>query len=350
MPRVTSLDVARRAGVSQSAVSRAFTAGASVSAETRAKVMAAAEELGYRPNKIARSLITRRSGIVGIVAAYLDNPYYPAILEKLSRRLQARGYHAMMFFTGQSNDPMDDVLRELLEYQIDGLVMVSAGLSSAFAARCSAAGIPVVLFNRTLDDESLSAVSSDNRAGGRQVARFLMETGHERIAYLAGWPGSSTNRDRRQGFIEELARNGRTLFAEDVGNYERVATCAAIRRLFARPSRPDAVFCANDHMAVAALDTLRHELGIDVPGEVSIVGYDDAPMAAWPSYALTTVSQPAEEMVEAAVRILLANIEAKAPAPERVIVEGALVLRGSARISALQHGENHRIQRNVPRD
>ncbi|WP_417767963.1 LacI family DNA-binding transcriptional regulator [Stappia sp.] len=350
MPRVTSLDVARRAGVSQSAVSRAFTAGASVSAQTRAKVMTAAEELGYRPNKIARSLITRRSGIVGIVAAYLDNPYYPAILEKLSRQLQARGYHAMMFFTGQSNDPMDDVLRELLEYQIDGLVMVSAGLSSAFAARCSAAGIPVVLFNRTLDDDTLSAVSSNNRAGGGQVARFLMENGHSRIAYLAGWPGSSTNRDRREGFIEELARSGRTLFAEEVGNYEREATCAATRRLFSRQSRPDALFCANDHMAVAALDTLRHELGIDVPGEVSVVGYDDAPMADWPSYALTTVSQPAEEMVGAAVRILLANIEAGAPSPERVIVDGALILRRSARIAAPQHSQNDHTQRNVPRE
>ncbi len=338
MARVTSLDVARRAGVSQSAVSRAFTAGASVSEETRARVMEAAEALGYRPNKIARSLITRRSGIVGIVAAYLDNPYYPAILEKLSRQLQARGYHAMMFFTGQSHDPMDDVLRELLEYQVDGIVMVSAGLTSAFAARCCAAGIPVLLFNRTLDDQSLSAVSSDNRSGGARVARFLVDGGHRRIAYLAGWPGSSTSRDRRQGFLEELERNGRSLFCEDVGNYERETTCAAIRRMFAASPRPDAVFCANDHMAAAALDTLRHELGIDVPGEVSIVGYDDAPMAAWPSYALTTVAQPADAMVDAAIRILMANIESATPVPERVLVDGPLVLRGSARIVAMQNG------------
>ncbi|WP_029057673.1 LacI family DNA-binding transcriptional regulator [Stappia stellulata] len=331
MAAATSLDVARLAGVSQSAVSRTFTPGASVSAETRAKVLAAASALGYRPNKIARSLITRRSGMIGIVVAYLDNLYYPNVLEKLSRQLQHNGFHALMFFTQQSTDTMDVILGELLEYQVDGLIMVSAGLSSELAARCASNGIPVVLFNRTLDDETLSAVSSDNVDGGEKVARFLLDCGHDRIAYLAGWAGSSTDRDRRLGFTRMLAQNGRTLYREDIGHYDREEARAATRRLFAAPPFPDALFCANDHMAVAALDVLRHELGLSVPQDVAVVGYDDAPMAAWPSYALTTVTQPPDVMVPEAVRLLLQNIEADATRPEQLKFAGELVVRETTR-------------------
>lgn len=331
MKRTTSLDVARRAGVSQSAVSRTFTPGASVSAETRTKVLEAASALGYRPNKIARSLITRRSGIIGIVVAYLDNLYYPNVLEKLSRELQENGFHALMFFTHQSSDKMDVVLGELLEYQVDGLIMVSAGLSSELAARCAESGIPIILFNRTLDDETLSSVSSDNVDGGGKVARFLLRCGHDRIAYLAGWPGSSTDRDRRLGFTRILSEHGRALYRDDVGHYDREEACAATRRLFAAPPFPDALFCANDHMAVAALDVLRHELGLSVPRDVAVVGYDDAPMAAWPSYALTTVTQPPDAMVPEAVRILLENIDASAPRPRQVKFIGELVQRETTR-------------------
>lgn len=331
MARVTSQDVARRAGVSQSAVSRAFTPGASVAPETRSRILAAAEALGYRPNKIARSLITRRSGLIGIVVGYLDNLFYPTVIERLSRGLQERGFHALMFFTPPTAETDEAVLRELLEYQVDGLIMVSAGLSSTFAARCSAAGIPVLLFNRTLDDPSLSAVSSDNVAGGETIARHLVACGRRRIAFLAGWPGSSTSRDRRRGFVAELKRQGLDLYREDVGNYDLETARAATRRLFAEPPIPDALFCANDHMAIAALDVLRADLGLSVPGDVAVAGYDDAPMAGWAAYALTTVSQPPDEMVAAALRILLANIAAPAPRPERVRIAGRLILRASTR-------------------
>jgi len=179
---ITSLDVARVAGVSQSAVSRVFTPGASVSSAMRERVQQAASQLGYRPNALARSLITGQSRIIGLVLAYLENQFYPLALEKLSRSLQARGFHVLVFFASNSEENIDPVLEEILDYQVDGLIMASTSLSFGLAQRCQDAGVPVVLFNRRQDNETLSYVTSDNRAGGYELAEFLINAGHNRIA------------------------------------------------------------------------------------------------------------------------------------------------------------------------
>lgn len=331
---ITSSDVARRAGVSQSAVSRAFTPGASVSKAMREKVMQAARELGYRPNVLARSLITRRSRMIGVVMAHLGNQYYPVVLERLSNALQAHRYHILVFMASQERGDFDHVLQEILDYQVDGIVMASVTMSSRLAAQCDDLGVPVVLFNRLQDDTRVSAVASDNVAGGREVAQFLVAGGHERIAYIAGWEGASTNRDREAGFMLGLEEVGVALFDRAVGDYDLEQAKRATHALFdrAREKRPDAVFVAGDHMAIAVMDTLRHELGLRVPEDVSVVGYDDVPEAAWPSYNLTTVRQPTDQMVEATVRILLERIEKGNEAPQRLAIYGPLIVRGSARM------------------
>lgn len=332
---VTSLDVARKAGVSQSAVSRVFTPGASVSADMRSRVLKAAAELDYRPNALARSLITGRSRIIGLVVTYLDNGFYPAALEKLSKALQERGYRILIFMAPQSVDNVDDVLSEILDYQVDGIVLASVAMSSSIVARCDAAGVPVLLFNRTQDDLRFSAVTTNNRGGGRKLAEFLVAGGHERIAYIAGWEGASTQRDREAGFREGLASANEELFDRAVGDYRFEGAQAATRRMFtarSRSGRPDAVFVANDHMAIATMDVLRHELGLRVPEDVSVVSFDDVPQAAWPSYGLTTVHQSATRMVEATVEALMARIEEGDESPRRVEIEGTLIVRTSARI------------------
>lgn len=330
--KVTSQDVARLAGVSQSAVSRFFTPGASVSKRTAEKVRRAAEALGYRPNVLARSLITGRSRIIGLVVAYLENYFYPEALEKLSKALQAEGYHVLVFMASQQAGNIDGVLEEILDYQVDGIVMASVAMSSDLAARCQAAGVPVVLFNRGQDDERLSAVTSDNLAGGRRVAEFLVAGGHRRFGHIAGWEGASTTRDRERGFREGLAAAGRHLAAREVGNFSFEEAKQAARRMFAAADRPDAVFVANDHMAFAVMDVLRFELGLRVPEDVSVVGYDDVPPAAWPAYALTTVRQRANLMVAETVSTLLRSIEDRTAPPRRIAIDGPLVARRSARI------------------
>ena len=329
--RVSSVDVARRAGVSQSAVSRVFTPGASVSAGMAGKVRRAAAELGYRPNVLARSLITGRSRIIGLVVAYLDNYFYPDALERLSTALQARGYHVLVFMASQTAGNIDAVLDEILDYQVDGIILASVALSSDLAMRCQRAGVPVVLFNRGQDIPGIAAVTADNHRGGREIARFLVAGGHRRIAHVAGWEGASTQRDREAGLREGLSQAGQALAARAVGDFRLDQAREAARALFDRPDPPDAVFVANDHMAFAVMDVVRFDLGLDVPGDVSVVGFDDVPIAAWPAYDLTTWRQPAARMVAATVTALLDQIEAGKSA-ESAEIAGHLVLRGSARI------------------
>ncbi len=333
--RVTSLQVAKHAGVSQSAVSRVFTPGASVSARTIAKVRSAAEALGYRPNVLARAMVSGKSHIIGLVVSYLDNYFYPDALERLSTALQAKGYHVLVFMATQnSEDSLEHIVAEILDYQVDGILLASVALSSDLARRCQAAGVPVVLFNRSQDDAGVSSITSDNMGGGRKLGQLLLEAGHQRIAYLAGWEGASTQRDREAGLRSALSDAGATLFAREVGNFDTEQAREATRRLFAHAApaqRPDALFAANDHMAIMAMDVLRFELGLRIPDDVSVVGFDDVPPAAWPSYDLTTIRQRADTMVEHTVAALLHNITQAAV--QHIQIDAPLIIRSSARLA-----------------
>ncbi len=328
--RVTSAQVAAMAGVSQSAVSRVFTPGASVSPRTAEKVRAAAEQLGYRPNVLARAMITGRSRMIGLVVAYLDNQFYPVALERLSRALQARGYHVLIFMADNDAAKTDEVVRELLDYQVDGIVTASVAMSNDLTTRCEAAGIPVVAFNRGQDDPRLSEVTSDNLAGGRKIAEFLVAGGHRRMAHIAGWQGSSTGRDRALGFRQGLEEAGLEPHAVIDGLFDRATAAEAARTLMGGPRPPDAIFVGNDHMAFAVMDAIRSDLGLRIPDDMSVVGYDDVPIAAWTAYDLTTIRQPVNRMVDAAVDTLLARVEGESE-PQKIRIEGPLIVRGSAR-------------------
>ena len=331
---VTSQHVARLAQVSQSAVSRAYTPGASVSSRTRARVMDAARQLGYRPNAIARSLTTKRSRMIAVVMSQLDNQFYPLVLEKLSQRLRNDGYHVLLFITAR--DESDGVLAEILQYQVDGIVMASTVLSSALARDCARAGSPVVLFNRMTkraanEDHPASAVTSDNESGGRMAARHLYAGGHQRIAYIAGLEESSTNLDRERGFRDELALLGSRIHARAVGSYSFGGAQLAARQLFCNAAdRPDAVFVGSDQMALAVMDVLRTELGLSIPNDVSVVGFDNVPQAAWGAYQLTTIEQPIEQMVEATASLLQGLLHDNAAA-QAITVPCRLVVRQSTK-------------------
>ncbi len=326
--RVTAADVARLAGVSQSAVSRVFTPGASASKKTAEKVRAAADALGYRPDPLARAMSTGRTRIIGLVVGYLDNMFYPLVLERLSRALKAEGYRILIFMTDRAGTDVDEVMRDLIDHRVDGIITASVGISDALTVRCAAAGIPVVMFNRGQDDPRLTEVTSDNIAGGARVAEFLMAGGHGRIAHIAGWQGSSTGRDRAEGFRRAMAAAGREPVAVIDGEYDQATAAAAARSL---AGRVDAIFVGNDHMAFAVMDALRHDMGLRVPEDVSVVGYDDVPMAGWPSYRLTTVRQPVDEMVARAVGALIRRIGGEG-GPDKIRVDGPLVIRRSARV------------------
>lgn len=329
---IRAADVAKRAGVSQPTVSRVFGVGTKVSKKLELKVKTAAAELGYRPNTLARTLATGRSKTIGLIVSFLENPFYPEALEKLSLVLNESGYHILIFMAANQAEEIDTIVEDLLDNQVDGIIFASVGISNTLTDRLVKENIPLVLFNRGQDDPRLSSVTSANFEGGRTVAQFLLAGGHQRIAHISGWQGSSTGRDRQAGFIKGLKDAGQELIGCIDSRFRRSLAAEATRRLFLGEIIPDAIFVGNDHMAFAVMETIRTELGLRIPEDVSVVGYDDVSMSEWPSFNLTTIRQPANRMVEETVKMLLSMIDGDFLTVQKLEIDASLQVRGSARI------------------
>ncbi|MCE7794951.1 LacI family DNA-binding transcriptional regulator [Sphingobium sufflavum] len=322
-------DVARLAGVSQAAVSRAFTPGASIAKATREKVMEAATELGYRPNLLARSLIKGVSDLIGVVIGNTQNPFFLPVLEELSTRLTRAGKHSLVF-TAEHGHDADFQIEDVLRYRVDALVLMSASLSFELAEKCSREGIPLIFFNRRPRwDLPMASVTGANEKGAGEIGRHLLEQGYRRIAYMGGPTDSPTNNEREEGFRRALEQQGAEPAMRELGYLTREGGMAAARALLNRPDRPDAIFCANDFMAIAAMEVARHEFGLEIGREIGIAGFDDMPDASWPSFDLTTYSQPIGPMIDRVMELVL-DLDARERF-EQVIVEGALQKRGSTR-------------------
>jgi DNA-binding LacI/PurR family transcriptional regulator len=192
-------------------------------------------------------------------------------------------------------------------------------------------GIPVVLFNRYAPGSGASAVACANYEGGRLVADTLLDAGHKRLAYITGREDTSTNVDRQRGFLERLSERKITGCKVEPGNFTYQGGYSAAVRLLRSKKRPDAIFCANDITALGALDAAR-KLWVRVPDELSVIGFDDIPMAQWAAYDLTTVRQPVEEMIEATAKLLLERVENINLGSVLEFLPGTLVKRGSARL------------------
>jgi len=330
--QVTSIDVAKLAGVSQPTVSRAFDLGSPVSPKTRARVMAAATEIGYMPNAIARSLRSHSTNIVGIVMVNLASSFfYPNVLEKFTHQLQAMGKQVLLF-NAQPDRSVDEVLPQVLGYQVDALIIASTTPGQKIIEACTRMGTPVILFNRFAPETQANVVCCDNEDGGRKAASAFLDAGCQRIAYMAGASGTATNQMREKGFMEQLAARGYEGCMRDEGDYTYENGRFAARRLLDRDNPPDAIFCAADVMALGALDVARYELGIRVPEQLSIIGFDDIPMASWPAYDLTTIRQPVDQMVDATIK-LICHEEDELPTNVAKLLPGELIVRGSVRIN-----------------
>lgn len=328
---VTARQVAKRLGLSQSTVSRAFTHSASIHPKTRELVIQVANSLGYQPNIIARSLITRRTNIIAVVMANLTDPFYPMVLDKLAQRIQASGRQLLFFIVPPGKD-VDDVLPSLLQYKVDAILITSATVSSRMATVCVEQGIPVVLFNRYVPGLKAAAVCCDNIAGGRAVADYLWSSGHKQPAFVSGERDVTTNLDRAHGFSSRLQELGIELHANEIGgDFSYAAGYDAASRLIGRRRQPDCIFFASDVMAIGGIEAIR-AANLRVPDDISIVGFDDIPIAAWPSFDLTTIRQPIAEMVDSAARILgLDSTEGKKPSHKVLLLEGELIERKTVR-------------------
>ena len=329
--KITSIEVAGMAGVSQSTVSRSFSPSSPVAKKTREKVKKIAEKIGYRPNAMARSLITQKSNMVGIVISNVTtNPFYPEVLDLLSTKFQEYGQKVMLFSVHRDQN-LDDILPQLLEYQVDGILITATTLSSEMAFECERWGTPVTLFNRYIPGSNASWFCCDNIAGGKKIGQLFLDSGHKRPAYIAGTEDTSTSIDRERGFLQVMDENGLKILRE-VGKYNYNDAYAAALRLVDCPEPADAIFCANDIMAIGALDAVRSTMDMKVPDDISIIGFDDIPMASWPSFNLTTVRQPVNQMVDGSVKDLISRIKKPETSTNQKVLKGEIVYRGSARI------------------
>lgn len=327
--RPTSYDVATLAGVSQSAVSRCFRPGSSISADKRKAIQKAAAKLGYQPNAIASGLITKRSNLVAILISNLTNLYYPEVLAELTLRLTARGYRVLLFAL-QSESDVDAALDQVWRYRVDGAIC-AARLSTTQLRAFERHRVPVVLYNRFAEGEPVPSVCCDSIGGERLLVDRLVAAGHRAFGVIAGPVDSFVGNQRVQGALARLAEHGLEAQVAD-GAFDHDSGASALRALMDRGPRPDAVICANDLMAIGAMDAARYDYGLSVPADLSVVGFDGVGAAAWPSYRLTTIRQPVRRMTDAAVAMLLERVEDPGLPHELRSFAGVLIPGNSARM------------------
>lgn len=329
----TSLDVAKRAGVSRSAVSRAFTAGASIAPKTKAKVLRAAAELGYQVNALARSVIQKQSNLIGVVTSGFSDMFRLQLLGAVTHHLGTRDFVPILMDAADP-DQMTHALRILLSYQISGVVMTSGAPPAELAEEYLRRHIPVVMMNRAPDVPGVDVINSSNRDGGILAARTLLDQGARRLTFINTQKSTFSGVERGRAFLAYLqgmaAQTGCSAELHTVEEAGYQAGYIAAQTLLSRPQVPDGVFCATDLIAVGFIDGLRRQTSLRVPQDVKVVGFDDISLATMESYALTTIRQNTDSLAQAAVASLVERIGNPA-LPQRVLeVPVSLVRRMTA--------------------
>lgn len=323
---VTLKEVAERAGVSQSAVSRTYTEGASVSSKTRKKVEKAALELGYSPSLIARSLATRRTSLIGLVANNFQNPVFLEVFDLFTRALQERSLRPLLVNLSDETDPHQSV-RMLKQYSVDGVVVASSTLPPIFAKAFKDAGLPVVhAFGRISSDVDIHVVGIDNRRSGEMAVETLLQHGYRSVAFLGGPEGSSSAQDRGAGFLDGLQKADVTpadmRYADD---YTYDAGKVAMNALLDE-KQVDAVFCGDDLMCMGAMDAARGR-GMNIPEELGFIGFNDMKMSEWDAYGLTTVRQPTRDIILSSVDLVVSMVDDHERTPEKRLFPCTIVER-----------------------
>jgi LacI family transcriptional regulator len=308
--RVTITQVAALAGVSPTTVSHVLSGKRIVAAETRGTVHEAIRALGYRPNTIARSLRTRRSQMVAVVVPDITNTFYSVLTRGLADTVDGAGYGTYVCNTDGKVDRETKFLQDILDRGADGIVMASVDTASVGALIPADMGVPVVCIGGAIDHPRVDLVTSDDEVGSYEVTRHLIARGVRRVAMIEGPPESGPARIAgfRRAMRESRQRVDRALMVS--GDWTRLGGREAMRTLLSRPPqrRPDAVFCANDLMAIGAVDAV-HEEGLLVPGDVAVGGFDDVDAATIVTPALTTAQNPAYDIGVNAGRLLMSRLE-----------------------------------------
>jgi DNA-binding LacI/PurR family transcriptional regulator len=328
--RITSYDVARRAGVSQSAVSRCFTPGESVAPATRERITRVAAEMGFRPNALAQALISRRSNLVAVLISSLTVLYYPDVLAELTEGLLARDLRVLLFSLHAESD-VDEVLDQVWRHSVDG-VICAARLSDQQVQLFEDRRTPLVLYNRR-STMGAASVCCDSDAGERDLVDRLYAAGHRRFGIISGPEDSYVGEERAAAALARLAEHGVHDVALVRGDFSYESGADGLGRLMEQRDVYDAIICVSDLMAIGAIDRCREEFGLRVPTDISVVGFDGLGAATWASYRVTSVRQPVRRMTEAAVEMLAERIEDPELPAERRVFSGQFIVGKSARLS-----------------
>jgi len=300
---VTAADVAEHAGVSRSAVSRTFTPGASVSSAARARILDAAGRLGYRVNRLAPSLTIARSNIVGLVAADLHQPFHSQCLATLSATLLADGFQCMLLNAANAQRDMSALIENVLEYRVAAIVVMNGTPPSRIVQECLNNGVPVILVNKPMRGLAVDTVVTDHAGGGRAAVELLLQAGCRSLAVVSSGARTASLLGRLEAFHDRAAKAGVPVRVWQEGPTDYSTGRDAALSMLADDGI-DGVFCVTDLIALGFLDAARLDRGRRVPDDLSVIGFDDIPQAAWAAYQLTTFRQPVQLLTDAVMRII----------------------------------------------
>ncbi len=325
---VTLKDVARVAGLSQATAARALGGYGYASPDAVERASDAARRLGYTPNGVARALVSRATRTVGLVVGDIENPFFAAAARGLADALEGEGHTVLLANSDEHRAAEQRAIEALRSHQVDGLVLASVGRADDLNA--IAASSPLVLLDRSIRGVRADSVTVDNRAGARRAVEHLVTLGHRRIGIVSDHPSIASSAERLAGYRRALKDAG---LPDDpglvsIGGSTREDGHRAARALLDRADRPTALFTSNNFMTYGAVLALR-ELGLSVPGDVALVGFDDLDWTVLVDPPLTVVSQPVAELGATAGRLLLARIGGDESPPRRVRLPAHLIVRGS---------------------
>lgn len=331
MRRVTIKDIAREAGVSAQTVSRAVNDKGEVSPQTKTRIMEIAQRLGYRPNSVARSLVSRRTYNIGLVVPDVANPFFAEIARGIQDAAHEARYNVFLCNAAENLQREINAIHSLEAQRVDGLILCSARLSQDELAQVGRRYQPLVLINRRLSSVPVGSVLIDDAGGAARAVEHLITLGHRNIGLVAGPSNSHSGRERTQGYWQTMEAN-----SLECPPHWRIYCapqaeegCAATHELLQAAPELTALLCFNDLTAVGAMRACR-ERGVDVPGAFSIVGFDDIPLAALVSPALTTIHIPKYQLGQQAMALILKLMAEDEGAPaETIVLDTELIIRGT---------------------
>jgi LacI family transcriptional regulator len=340
---LTLEDIAARAGVSRSTVSRVVNGQTNVSDGVRERVLEIIQNTGYQPHPAARSLASQRSWTIGLVlphsvSFFFFDPYYPHLIKGVSQGCNQYNYTFALFLAGTKEDEEKIFPRVSRKGLLDG-VLVQSGHhgDQQIISRMQKTSIPLVVIGRPFHTDGVSYIDVDNVNAANIVGSHLIQLGYKRIGTITGAPNSTVGIDRKQGFLRAFTERGREIDESliEAGDFTEMSGYYAMQRLL--PAKPDAVFVASDVMAVGAMRAAQ-EAGLCIPDDIAFVGFDDLPLATLADIRLTTVRQPVVQFGVQAVEVLIDLIENGITPPRRIIMDTELVIRDTCGANRIKHG------------